>query len=186
MTKQPRRESQLRIIPSISREAGENTVVDARRAPSVFPEGSHHARNREPVPSLKNKPVEPAPNVIPLVKPRAIAAIAADNPQAVVVVQRAPADLGEVTQARDPFLTNVPRRPQPIATKVVAPTNANPGATLPMLAQPSTNPKAATPVVTGPSHSGAASGPTPNAWPVAAQPAPKRSTRSTSQGPATA
>lgn len=91
---------QLRVIPSLPRlDRGDpdRTQVDIRPAPP---------RREGAIPSLVNTPpVEkrsprstPVANVIPFTKPRAIAAVAAANPDAVVIKQ-----------------------PEPMASKVVAP-----------------------------------------------------------------
>src|SRR5678815_3148342 len=73
--------SPLRVIPKLPRleEVDDVTSVDVRKP---------DARRDQPIPSLldrSGKSSTPPPNIIPFVKPRAISALAAENPSAIVI-----------------------------------------------------------------------------------------------------
>jgi hypothetical protein len=86
-------------------ERGDETLVDVKK----------------PLPSLvRPKQTTPPPNVIPFVKPRAIAAIAAANPEAVVVVKR-PSEAVIERPEEATLVRPLPPRPTPKSAPIVQP-----------------------------------------------------------------
>lgn len=92
MSKHRRAGSQLRVIPSVVRneDPDEKTRVDprpvaARRAARGEPQAIPSVIAGSSAPARAPKGSSPARNVIPFTKPRAIAAIAAANPEAVAI-----------------------------------------------------------------------------------------------------
>lgn len=148
-------------------EVDERTTVDARRAPVAFttpvarrvPEPSRHARAAKPSP--------PPANVIPFTKPRAIAALAAANPDA-VAIQATPAS---APLARDTFSAGnaAPSAPPAGAPPAPLPALRGPHAAAPSLpAPPALSSPYAPPIYTG--QAALALGPQP--LPVEPLPAP--------------
>jgi hypothetical protein len=112
-------ESPFRFPYLPPKEVGDVTLVDIRKAPEP-----------KPIPSLvRPKQTTPPPNVIPFVKPRAIAAIAAANPSSVVVVEtmKRPSERTPSTIEKPEAITIV--RPPPPAQARAAATPATPVAT---------------------------------------------------------
>lgn len=129
----PRRPTNLESpfrFPYLPREdKADATLVDIRKVPDASP--------LQPLSSLvRPKQTTPPPNVIPFVKPRAIAAIAAANPEAVVVVKRPSEPLIERPEEATLVRPLLPPRPTPKSAPIV------------QLAPPAA--ATATPVATGP------------------------------------